>query len=153
MSAFASNATYVTVAEAEAYFATRLNSDWWTECDLNEKERALITSTQRIDTLAFSGYRTVSTQELKFPRSGETTIPDGVKIACCELALALIQGWEPEAEIRNLTVNNEGVANSRTTYNRDFAQEHVANGFPNQLGWAHLKPYLVEAGGVKISRV
>ena len=88
--------SYVTRAEANTYFTDRLNSDTWTNATDTEKDSALIQATQIIDQKDFLGYKSVSTQTLKFPRIGliydgvdvdGSTVPKRVKDAVCELAI------------------------------------------------------------------
>ena len=88
--------SYVTRDEANAYFADRLNSDTWDEATDTDKSKALIQATQIIDQKDFLGYKSVSTQALKFPRTGlvddgidvdGSTVPKRVKDAVCELAI------------------------------------------------------------------
>ena len=100
---------YVTEAEAAAYFASRLGGSAWDDLaeDAQDKARALITATQRLDLERFPGARANSTQLLAWPRYGVvvdgatlsgTTIPALVKAMCCEEALALLQNPEKSAD-------------------------------------------------------
>lgn len=92
----ANSNSYVTLNEANAYFAERIYADAWDV--LVDQEQALVTATQRIDQEGFMGDRASETQALKWPRSGvysdgvliaDTAIPQKVKDAQCELALTL----------------------------------------------------------------
>jgi hypothetical protein len=49
---------YVTLAEAEKYFAARFKSKAWERAELDDKLKTLVTATQDIDRLAFSGVKT-----------------------------------------------------------------------------------------------
>ena len=115
----ASANSYVTRAEADSYFATRLYATDWTGATTADKERALIMATARIDQELFIGTRTVAAQALKWPRfdvqiPGESggyapfgsyygsyyatdAIPKVVKDAQCEYAL-LIMGSDVLAQ-------------------------------------------------------
>lgn len=101
---------YLDVAEANAYFATRLFSTAWTAVvDDEVKKAALISATRRVDQLAFAGRRASTTQALAWPREcvvdeetetdvPRTVIPVPVKVATCEVALALLtQTSDPAA--------------------------------------------------------
>lgn len=88
--------SYVTVDEADAYFAERIYADAWN--DSLDQSQALVTATQRLDQEGFMGERASETQALKWPRSGgysdgvllaDDAIPQKVKDAVCELALSL----------------------------------------------------------------
>lgn len=106
----ASDNSYVTLAEAEAYFANRLNSavngDWTNDSSGVArtdavKSAALITATLRIDEEMFMGLKASSTQALKWPRVNVTdedglyfdsdTIPQRVKQAVFICALELLK--------------------------------------------------------------
>jgi len=102
--------SYVTRAEADAYFGDRLNNsvagDWNTKSDSTsrttaEKDAALVTATRRIDEEQFLGLKVTITQALKFPRVdlydedgiafSTTAIPERVKQATYIAALELLK--------------------------------------------------------------
>jgi hypothetical protein len=96
----ASANSYVLLAEAAAYFATRLSGSLWTDYAATDAVRiaALVTATRRIDAELYRGTRLTSTQARQFPRIGiyqggqpirTDVIPDWLKEATCEEALAL----------------------------------------------------------------
>jgi hypothetical protein len=60
--------SYVTLTEANDYFADRLNTAQWDAATSETKEKALITATRRIDEEQFFGYKVSTTQALKWPR-------------------------------------------------------------------------------------
>jgi len=83
--------SYISVADADDYFLTRLNSAKWTSSTPTDKENALITATTMIDCLyIFNGEKTDPAQPLEFPRDGATEIPDKIKLATCEQAFYLL---------------------------------------------------------------
>lgn len=95
--------SYVSLAEADAYFATRLNADAWAQAGQASpprQEAALITATQRLDQEPFRGRRTYRDQALSWPRAGvrgadglpmpPDEIPGDIKRAQMELALAML---------------------------------------------------------------
>tara|TARA_Y100001937_G_scaffold66772_1_gene91293 strand:+ start:1179 stop:1739 length:561 start_codon:yes stop_codon:yes gene_type:complete len=69
----ASANSYVTLTEAQAFIDGQVESDdvvaWGNSTD-DQKNRALFTSTQRIDREKFLGARVADTQALEWPRSG-----------------------------------------------------------------------------------
>ena len=69
----ASANSYVTLTEAQAFIDGQVESDdvvaWGNSTD-DQKNRALFTSTQRIDREKFLGARVSDTQALEWPRSG-----------------------------------------------------------------------------------
>jgi hypothetical protein len=89
--------SYATVAEADTYFAGRLNTEAWADAD---QVAALIQATGWIDQFDFRGERAVPMQPLKWPRvfvydeDGHElpadAVPRPVKRATFEAALALV---------------------------------------------------------------
>ena len=101
--------SYVTVEEADSYFDERLNASAWAAASPEDKARALIQATRRLDQEEFEGVPTrplngtavdQPTQALKWPRQMADTdagwtyeddiIPDPVKQATMELALVYL---------------------------------------------------------------
>lgn len=90
--------SYVTLAEADAYFETVPSSTQWDNKQDDKKNRALIAATRWIDSFVFYGDRCDHGQALKFPRNNYqvddvelacTAIPNNIKYAQYELARAL----------------------------------------------------------------
>jgi hypothetical protein len=62
--------SYCTVAEAELYFADRIDSAAWTDSDDETKAQALITATAFLDEKPWTGAVVDEAQPLAFPRVG-----------------------------------------------------------------------------------
>jgi hypothetical protein len=97
--------SYVTVAEADTYFETRIDSANWTDATDEIKEQALVTATQLVDDNAWIGSAVSSSQALAWPRTSaiyyddrlgqqitiaEDEVPSRVTVAVYEQALHLI---------------------------------------------------------------
>lgn len=96
--------TYATLIEADAYFATRLRSTFWTDATDPEKEAALREAARILDAIIeWTGSAVDDVQALMWPRngmltrrgfaiptSGSTSIPSELKDAQCELAIRLL---------------------------------------------------------------
>ena len=116
--------SYVTLAEANAYFETVPHDEHWTGSD-DAKNRVLITATRYLDNFEYYGERCSTTQALKWPRKEYkvdgvkvdcTFIPQPVKNATFELAHSLLykgealvgttgtQGTYEEVELGDLKV-------------------------------------------------
>lgn len=91
---------YLTVTEADAYFAARGWATGWTSiADSAVKEGYLEWATRLLDQLLWVGGRATAFQALRWPRAGvwdldgyivgNTVVPAFIKSACCEWALAL----------------------------------------------------------------
>ncbi len=142
---------YLTIAEAQAYFDTRLNVEMWDEASPNDKEKSLSMSTRIIDKFDYIG-EAVS-DDNQFPRGDETTVPEDICKACAEIALSLLDGVEPDLELENLSIIHQGIGSAKTTYNRDFVPEHFAHGVPSATAWAYMKPYMRDVQSISIDRV
>jgi len=59
--------SYVSVSEADDYFAAHLDGDFWPST-AKDKQAALVMATNRIDVELFGGQRTTHTQSLQWPR-------------------------------------------------------------------------------------
>ncbi len=93
----ASTNSYVTVSEANSYFADRSHADAWE--DEENQAAALVTASQAIDWyVTWKGQRATGTQSMDWPRVGVLdkvgteypldVIPQDVKTATYEMALA-----------------------------------------------------------------
>lgn len=82
----------------------------------------------------------------------DVDIPVDIQIACCEIAIALLDGRDIDLDIENLAVDSQSQAGIRTSYSRKYALEHVRAGIPSALAWNYLRPYLRDFRAVIISR-
>jgi len=114
--------SYVTLAEAEIYFADRLNADSWSASDDVTKSQALIMATTMLDMLDWSGAVINTTQLLAFPRNSEyfdprlgisitslTAVPDRIITANFEQAQHLLNNpdlLDNTGSLKNLSVGN-----------------------------------------------
>ena len=101
----ASSNSYVTLAVFNTYCEQRLNVDAFDDAQADDKIRALLMATRRLDRENWLGQKAATTQALTWPRSGVyipdgsgyqyelTEIPQLVKDAQCELALAYLAGY------------------------------------------------------------
>lgn len=106
--------SYVTVAEADAYFDTRLNATAWLSAEPAVKERGVIMASRLLDSMyEWDSFPSASTQALQWPRTGllaanqisfvpNDAIPKELKNAASEFALALIAGGT-----NDLTANSD----------------------------------------------
>lgn len=94
----ASANSYVDVSAADVYFDNRVNAGAWNNVvDSDDKARALIMATDRIEQEKYRGARATSTQRLHFPRTGisyddGTVVPTNVvprEVQNAELEMAL----------------------------------------------------------------
>ena len=110
--------SYVTPAWASAYFANKLEGERWPGFPEEDRARALITATARLEAEApfwDVPYDTWTPQALYFPRrcdrdsTGSLAVPDRVKMACAELALHLLQQRSAPDLVDRLALQAQGV--------------------------------------------
>lgn len=91
--------SYITVAEAQAYADSDLDSTQWDNATADQRIRALITATRNLDLVGYVGTRSTTTQALAWPRKdfkttektyAENEIPAEIKLAQWELTKALL---------------------------------------------------------------
>lgn len=95
--------SYATVAEADAFFEDRLDVAAWTSADATQKGQALVTASDVLDSLSWTGTVMSVDQSLSFPRAGyyfdprlgqhvtlENAVPDRIFKASMELAYHLL---------------------------------------------------------------
>ena len=145
--------SYINILDAQAYFDTRLQTDPWDESDDATRDKALCQATRIIDRLNFVGLKTESTQDFQFPRDGDTTIPEDIKWATAELALALLDGVNPDLEFENLFMVSQGYSSVRSSYDRSVKPPHVLAGIPSIAAWTFLKPYLRDPNQIDLKRI
>jgi len=94
--------SYVTRADADAYFADRMHSSAWTALDDAVKDSLLVTSSQMLDWyINWKGDKATVAQSMQWPRTGairpdgteidDDVLPPEVKTAVYEQALVSIE--------------------------------------------------------------
>ena len=88
--------SYISVAYADSYFATKFGATAWSDFTTAEKEQLCVSATEALNVLKFGGVKSVNAQSLEWPRayledsSGQMispqAIPANVQKATCEMA-------------------------------------------------------------------
>lgn len=144
--------SYILLADATAYFDTRLNADPWDCASDTDRTKALCTATRQIECLNFIGCKTDDAQTLHFPTDGDTTVPLEIQYATAELALALLDGVDPELERSNLDLTGQTYAKIQTLYDRSNRPAHIMAGIVSVQAWNLLQKYLAEPNSIRIFR-
>ena len=155
-------ANYITVSEAQAYADERLNVEAWSTAKETDGSnwgdagtlcvKAITMATKAIDRLNYRGSKLVATQANQFPRGTDTTAPGDIMRACFEIALALLDGVDPEIETENLQLTMQNYANMKASYDRSVASPYFAAGIISATAWRYLLPYLRDVKKVNIMR-
>ena len=134
----ASANSYVTVAEADAYFATSFGRTAWGSASDANKEIVLIESTRLLDLLvSWKGYVKSDTQALRWPRTyvpnidgryiSDSIVPKDVKNAVFELAYSLLSNGGFQASENELAKVKVGPVSI------DFSDTVKSNGLPKMV--------------------
>jgi len=158
---------YGTLSEANNYFDNRLRSTAWKRARKEDKKSAMHEATEMIDRLNFTGVKADASQVHQFPRGPspviicgvntagdpDDAIPADIKKACFEIAIKLIQGYDPDREADILAATSQTYSNVRTGYDRSFIPDYMRAGIPSFRAWSYLKPYLRDPEEIDIIRV
>lgn len=164
--------SYVSVADADAYFNERLFCTAWTGASEDDKARALIMAAKAIDRQLLKGSKkdTDDNQPLAFPRCYtvdtriatslnyignkdlvwdsdlwcEEEVPQAVKDAQCEEAMALLDiGNSSRLKLIRQGVTSISIGKTSESYNRIVSHgKGIGQGLLSQEARELLKPYL-----------
>ena len=141
MSIIVGENSYIDIGGADEYFENRLHVGSWGETDNSTKEAALKQATRTIDRLLLKGRKTTDTQELAFPRYPDTEVPEAVKEACCEIALALLErGNSQRRKLQQEGVQSFSLGNMSETFTAG-----AGKGLLSQEAKELLKPWMIRA--------
>ena len=133
--------SYIDIEEANEYFSGRLHAESWGQADNETKEKALKQATKEIDRMPLIGRKAVSEQALAFPRHPEIKIPEAVKAACCEIALALLErGNSQRRKLQQEGVQSFTLGNMSESY-----AAGAGRGLLSQGAKELLRPWLIGA--------
>lgn len=125
----ASATSYVSVAEASAWFEDSLSPPgWdWEATPLRQKQQALIEATRDLESLRFKGYPATHSQRLAFPRCGQREafplLPPEVVAATCIQARHHLQNLSSGGRSRAQQLQAQGVRAFQVgDHSQEFAQ-------------------------------
>ena len=137
--------SYIDIEEADEYFSGRLHAESWGQADDVTKDKALRQATKTIGRQRLNGRKTNPSQPLVFPRYPDKEIPEAVKEACCEEALALLErGNSQRRKLQQEGVQSFTLGNMSETY-----APGAGRGLLSQEAKELLRPWLL--GGVFIT--
>lgn len=128
--------TYITLAEANTYFADRLGIDAWTNATDDNKNKALLMACKIIDDQQYDGRPVSIVQSSAFPRYGlknrqkqllpSLSTPDDVKYAQAEQALYILEEYSTfDASSERLQLQREGVTRIKIN---DYEEQYSGKG-------------------------
>jgi hypothetical protein len=140
--------SYCLPSDGDYYFSGRLFAEAWYAATPDRKEAALSHATKIIDALSFRGLKAETLQPLSWPRileqGSDPITPQVIYDACCEIALALLTGINPENEFRNVNKTSQGYGALRHTKDTTMVDPHFVHGVPSITAWNYLRPYLTD---------
>jgi hypothetical protein len=149
-----SSNSYVTVAEADAYFADRAHNSNWTGLAAEDKPNFLISASQMLDWyVTWKGVRTESAQSMDWPRTGvyddrgelfdDDVVPADIKTAVFELALVNIEedrtADDDLAGLKEIKAGSLGLKTDETALNTSNKT------IPDKV-WGILRGYTTRSG-------
>jgi hypothetical protein len=143
---------YGTVEGADVYFSFKLYGSVWLQRDFDDKVKALMEATTRVDFLNFIGDKTDPDQPLQWPRNGSQIVHDAIKRATYEVAFQLLDGRDPDLEFELLRKDTVNVGPSTSSLNTNILPEHIVHGIPSALAWRFLKPLVRRNTEIKLHR-
>ena len=136
--------SYIDIEGANEYFENRLHAESWGQADDETKEKALRQATKTIDRQLLRGRKTNPEQELAFPRYPDTEVPEAVKEACCEEALALLErGNSQRRKLQQDGVQSFTLGNMSESY-----AAGAGKGLLSQEAKELLRPWLLGAANI-----
>ena len=133
--------SYCTIEYADEYFNNRLHAESWGQADDETKEKALRQATKTIDRQPLRGRKTETGQVLAFPRYPDTEVPEVVKEACCEEALAMLErGNSQRRKLQQEGVQSFSLGNMSETF-----AAGAGKGLLSQEAKELLRPWLLGA--------
>ena len=145
--------SYCTTAYAQSYFNSRLGTSAWDDASENDKTVSLIMSTRLIERLNYIGEKAEDNQDMQFPRGDDTIVPVDIKFACCEIALRLLDGVDPELEYESLRMTSQKYSEVGISYDKSNIQDHILAGIPSIEAWRHLLPYIRDSRTIRLEKV
>lgn len=135
-------AAYVTTADATTYFGSRLHAEAWTAAKDADQQKALDMATRVIDRTPVKGVKATYDQANQFPRYPDAAVPQAVKDATCEEALALLERGNGQRR----KLQQEGVASfSVNGLSETYRPGSRGGGLLSQEAKELLRPWLLGA--------
>jgi len=146
-------ASYISAADADTYFGDRYGADQWRAATEVHKTQALATATRHIDMQRLRGRKTDDTQPLAFPRAiywrgawnADTTVPEAVKAAACEEALAILSHDTQRAARQREGLTSVSIGDASESYSAEALARTQSGELLSPQAKLLLRPWLVGA--------
>jgi len=145
--------SYADISFADSYFDERYGADSWVESSEQNKTKLLKTATMIIDQLNFAGEKSEEDQTNEFPRGSDTEVPLNIKRACCEIALAILDGRDVNQDYDALFDAASFFDVGRLNRSTDDIHIMKIHGIPSIIAWGFLRPFLRDGSVITLQRV
>lgn len=143
---------YITFAEGDTFFASRLDANVWTNATESDKNKALKMATKRIDRLNYQGFRIDKDSTNQFPRGTDASVPQDIKDASALIAIELLDGWDDQLENENLFMVEQKYDKISSKYDRSNTPEYILAGIPTLEAWRYIRPFIRDPRTIDFSR-
>ena len=144
---------YGTLEAADAYWAARLNGQFWLAQSTAKRQQALQTATDTINRLPLEGTPDSNNPTGDFyPLEGESEVPPIVIIATYELAFCLIFNPPVPGNQLSSNVKRSKVGTTETEFFGSI-EPWVAVGIPCLSVWQLLLPFMADPDSITLDRV
>jgi hypothetical protein len=149
---------YADLTYGNAYMAERLGAEKWDDADDPTKTKALKEATRLIDLVPLVGTKWDEDQAREFPRSvdDEGEVPIEARDACCEVALALLQGRTFDRLSRTVGMTAESTGDASASYAGErgaMALIDESYGLPSPIAASMLAPWISDRSQIDLTRV
>ena len=146
-------ASYISVEDADVYFGDRYGANEWRAATEQHKAQALVTATRTIDMQRLRGRKTDDSQPLAFPRAiywrgawnADTTVPEAVKAATCEEALAILSQDQQRTARQRDGLTAVSIGDASESYDKSALARTQSGGLLSPQAKLLLRPWLVGA--------
>ena len=146
-------ASYISVEDADVYFGDRYGADQWRAATEVHKAQALATATRSIDMQRLRGRKADDAQPLAFPRaiywrgawSTEDAVPEAVKAATCEEALAILSQDTQRAARQRDGLTAVSIGDASESYDKSALARTQSGELLSPQAKLLLRPWLVGA--------
>ena len=145
--------SYADIEYADAYFGDRYGADQWRAAAEIPKAQALATATRSIDMQRLRGRKADDSQPLAFPRaiywrgvwSTEDAVPEAVKAATCEEALAILSQDTQRAERQRAGLTGVSIGDASESYSAEALARAQSGELLSAQARMLIRPWLVGA--------
>lgn len=171
----ASSEMYLSITEADTFFAAILGTDAWDDATESDQTKALKMATVKIDNLPLQGFKLLSTQARAFPRKyspadsinpwgnllsedpwgyvyDSSEVPQFVLDACCWEALYLLKFYADDDWQERRDRQAQGVASSSDPSGSESYLQGASTarcGLLSQEAFDLLSPYIERRGNIR----